>query len=1701
MPHDDPFSRYEADDPFAKYETGVGALARGVGKALAVDVPLGVLHLATTPIRAAIGGRQTVAQARREVSGARSARAPSFVDPNAAVHVAIRRAAEGDETPIEAAGSTARSLVTVGYDAMRALQEAEGTEAKARAATGLGVLLSPLLSGKVRSGLAKPFRSAPRTPATPLPSHVAPKPTTLREALAGQLEEPHAVDLEAAPRLEPHARISNEAPVVAAGQATRIRPQTAELGTTIVRSGEIDAFTKYDNIAEGGSLIEPHRVDLPESRLVPAMKLRDGRTISDPQAVHHADVLERHGIPENQWEQVVEASGFLDEAGNFVQPRTSRVPTWMRRAKPDEPPPAPVPAAPAGPVAPKPRRVQPLPKEKPAEPEGGLAPNNPLSQLDDHIAALTEEERAHQVAPDKLRELSDAELEARPLGRSPRPGERNVDLPSEPEMDVAQATRSILERERRKGPIRPDDLRAYVEPAAPYEQQPKATPELAEGERRAPPPAEPYDMAAGMAEVEGFRNHSQANPFLPDDPSGRKFHAAFEEGRRRAQAGEPMSESAKHASYDMGVMGDYVEATAPELQTGPAIERPAPPGWKPRRIQPLPNVAPAKLSAGSFGKSESGSTSFTFEVLDDSGKKIGHVAGEIDRSGITTYSGAVESGAFSPELAARVEAALRAEAGRDLNFYRASEPRQGGALTTFGTDKIDFTAGSIAARQRVRGESTAPGASVPQPPRKLRPEPVLIKTNIKVPSETHGNARVTGVRYHIADETGKLVGDAVRNLRDAKSAALRSTGYLYDATDGRVYKVGREAQPRKPIVPNIPPKPPEGLGGEGGFLRLSSTPAPVSPARARVRATYDVGGKMRVREPWSAWLGSAKNWFVQKAAKTTKAFWVAEERVPDGIELKAIESPGLWADAALDSPKRIRAAIEGIGPGRWDPNGNFVLTGTPSLKRILEPFAGNEEALGPLRDYLKAKHAYEVEQQGKQSGVQIADALDVIRDTPPDIVKAAEQITALLNDALDYVIDAGGFDAQLALELRAMYKSYIPFWRVFEEGSASRGTGSPLHPASPIKEMTGSERATLDPLEASSEYVSRLIRFGDIIRPTRALADLAERFPDELQGVIERIDAPPTTPQQFFADALSDRGLALRENTVRVWRPGPKVWRNGKLVAGPGIAESWRVSPFVADALKGMGHIDFGLITSLLGAFSGSLRTGVTANPGFGAANFFRDNFVRALQSEATNLPFQGTARAFGDVVARSPEFQRYQAMGGGMGLIESGAGSLNQLASKLPGRMGEAAQQRARNVDVGRLTRKPRPVVRTFFHPIEALRELSKPFEEISRFAEFEALKKAGKSDLEAYHGSQEALVNFAQHGSSPAIRAIAHTTAFLNPALQSFRAMGSSALAQPGKFLTAGLIGITLPTYLLWLANKDDEEIQQLRRAPGGIGYWLFRIPGGEIGKLPKPFLYGQLFGTSLESALDESDPLAWQRFAHGVKQQLAFNALPTLGYVGYGLGANKDPYFDVPLVPADAERVEPAYQANRYTTELARKIGIKFNISPAKFEFALRGLTGTLGRDVFQLADRFLSPPGDAAKPEPVLSDLPDLGRFFARYPSATVAPIRDLYDAARGPIEKNATYEFLLRHNRAQEAAAYVEANKEDLALAPVYQGATELLSQFRSAVDAIEAVPGMSPQEKRETINDLLRQMIEQADILNVALRDARASLASPADAK
>jgi hypothetical protein len=213
----------------------------------------------------------------------------------------------------------------------------------------------------------------------------------------------------------------------------------------------------------------------------------------------------------------------------------------------------------------------------------------------------------------------------------------------------------------------------------------------------------------------------------------------------------------------------------------------------------------------------------------------------------------------------------------------------------------------------------------------------------------------------------------------------------------------------------------------------------------------------------------------------------------------------------------------------------------------------------------------------------------------------------------------------------------------------------------------------------------------------------------------------------------------------------------------------------------------------------------------------------------------------------------------------------------------------------------------------------------------------------------------------------------------------------------MAKGFLYITVPSILTWWLGKDDDVIQSLPEWRKNL-FWninmgpVARALGREsfVLSVPKPFLMGAIYGTSVERALDyatERDPNGMRKAMGNLFNQgpAGMNPVEMVMSIA-GLKplietvTNYNLFQDRPVVPEQMEHLPKAQQYNLATSELAKMVG----------EF-----TGQLGA-----AD--VPPP-----PTKDLMELPILNRFSGS-PYASNAFVDRFYKAARDMEGKMAVF---------------------------------------------------------------------------------------------
>lgn len=794
-----------------------------------------------------------------------------------------------------------------------------------------------------------------------------------------------------------------------------------------------------------------------------------------------------------------------------------------------------------------------------------------------------------------------------------------------------------------------------------------------------------------------------------------------------------------------------------------------------------------------------------------------------------------------------------------------------------------------------------------------------------------------------------------------------------------------------------------------------------------------------------------------------------------------------------------------------------------TLKEVIAHLKGtsNAASFDQFANIYRTVHAIENVAE-YSTNIKPQTAIDAINAAPAHVLKAVEEAASFRHRVLDYAVEVGGLmNRSAADDLIKLYPTYVSLERSFAKEATKAGKilqqlGSKV-PAVFKQQFGGSKALFKDPIRTTTNWTTKLVRQADQNRVIMKMAEFAEANPnrqiiditgqkapnpDFIGDVFQLVDdATPSNSPQVYAikdqllDEAKKQGHKLTDTDAlqiaRTFMPEFVDDRNLVTFFQNGVLRRAKVSPEIATAVKSFHPQDTNFLVTILSAPARSLKAGVTASLDFVGFNFVADQFNVALRSKHGFRLGRDTMESLKAAYSSAPKYVEaradYVRGGGGFSGLRSGAEiSDAQLYNDL---LPKTKQQIVKN---------------TFLHPIDALKKVTAPLEQGTRIAEFMLARKAGLDVVGAAMAGRRVSTDFAVVGAQ--MKGFSQMTAFLNPAIQSTVKDFESVGANPIKFAMKGVASISMPTAALWVAEHGDQEITDLRKSPAGSIYWHFRLPDGEIGRLRKPFLVGTVFANGMEAALDafiDGDPKAGKQFIQAFKSQAGIGFVPNVLALGASLFANKDFHSGSPIVPTELEGVDKEFQSTEQTTTLAhtvssvvRKVsGGVVNLSPVQMDYVFRATLGGLGENVIKQTDRLV--PSENSGPEKTKSDWPLVGRLFARYPTQSVQPVRQFYDDLNKTQEVIKTAKFLER-NKPEELAGYIENNAESFALSSIYTETKMQLADIRHKIKTIGAAPDdvLSPQEKRELIDDFTRQIIEITRAVNESVHPANPALLS-----
>lgn len=866
---------------------------------------------------------------------------------------------------------------------------------------------------------------------------------------------------------------------------------------------------------------------------------------------------------------------------------------------------------------------------------------------------------------------------------------------------------------------------------------------------------------------------------------------------------------------------------------------------------------------------------------------------------------------------------------------------------------------------------------------------------------------------------------------------------------------------------------------------------------------------------------------VDKLDPINKATKVLSE---NKTELLAENNPYVLARTAVDAPAKAKHFFE---KGTLDYKTKDI--SGESLRTVLESVESPEI----LEAFMISKRAVEKHAQGKVTGVDIDAANAVVKEHGAKYEKAARRVTEFSNRALKYVKDAGILsDEQFARMLEAN-KDYVPFKRIIEQSDAvgaKRGGGK----AGSLKEFKGSTRQIQSPLTAITENTIELIKMAENNRPKQALVELAEKT--EGQQLIKRVKTPVQEIELSAQEVAKGLDIDISEaQAITTFRALKKdLTPNQFSVFREGKRQVYETTPELAEAISKLGG-DSGS-TNILFKIANGITTvkkfGITFTPDFIAKNLFRDYLTATSFTKGKPLSPMDFVSAMGDIWKKNDNYYEWLKSGGANGAFLD---------------MGE----RYVKTDIMKLQRETNFMnsVRNLVEkPVDAMRVAAELSEQSLRLAEFKKVRKAGGSLEAGGFASREITLDFQRVGAK--ISAMNSITAFMNVSIQGLDKTARAIKANPWGLPAKAVASITVPSVLLWWANKDDERYKEIPRwekdlfwiiptdkwvevdeseAPGAPSFepgilsaedpaptpapvkksnGMYKrengklyINKGAIYRLPKPQELGILFGSVPERILEAyfaDNPNAMKDLDETMMQLVTPSFVPDAVAPAIEQYFNKSFFTGRDIVPNHLKDILPEYQFVEYTSETAKTLGKMVATidkttnfaSPMVLENYIRSWGGALGQYAVQIADEGLKKTGiakDNVDPASSLADIPFVKAFIVRFPMAGTTSVQDFYEAYGESEQVVNTIKHLAKNGDFENMQKEMLLEQNQDKLISL-KGIKDALSNQSQFIRLVNRNPEMSPDEKRQMIDGAYLNMTEVAKQGNILVRELKKSV-------
>lgn len=588
--------------------------------------------------------------------------------------------------------------------------------------------------------------------------------------------------------------------------------------------------------------------------------------------------------------------------------------------------------------------------------------------------------------------------------------------------------------------------------------------------------------------------------------------------------------------------------------------------------------------------------------------------------------------------------------------------------------------------------------------------------------------------------------------------------------------------------------------------------------------------------------------------------------------------------------------------------------GIKSLKDILKGIGEKEHK--EFSAYLVALHDLDLHKNKQKATFDYTEDAAVLGKHAGNehFQKAAAAIYKYQDYMLQMLLKEGMLTAKAYHTMRKMYPHYIPFFRDMSDAGMqsflSGGKGF-VDVSSPVKRFKGSTRDIIDPLESIVKNTFQFYNAVERNHVGRTFAKLADK--NGVGQIVERVNG----------------NKAKTDNTFNVWENGEKV--------------TYETTPELIQTMRMLDKDQSNMVAKILSYPANWLRAGATLSPEFILRNPVRDMIGASIYSKHGFIPVVDTFKGLALFLKKGELYWDY---------MKSGAAHAAMVSLDRDYLGGQLRDIMSRDSKVTKLIK----------NPLEVLRAMSEATEMATRLAEFDNARKGytgignrlfGKdrnplTAREAALESRDITLDFSRRGSHT--KKANQVIAFFNATIQGADKMARAFKEDPRGMTVKTMLYITLPSILLWYMNKDDERYQELPQWEKDT-FWI--IPGKEnMYRVPKPFEAGVLFGTSFERMLQYFDDaknnrksVGFKGFGDRVIDSLAPSFIPTAIIPVVEAMTNYSLFRQRNIIPQSQENLPAHLQYGANTSELAKFVGDKINVSPYIVDNTIRGYGGGL------------------------------------------------------------------------------------------------------------------------------------------------------------